>query len=324
MRKNAIKVFYGAIAIALMVIATSQGAVAQSISNGQKVKLQGLIIARAGEVVTMRTSDGGNVVVNLTDNTKVKEKHELIRRKNMAVTALIPGLKIEVHGVGNDKGQVDAESIEFGKGDVETAQTIQAGLNPTQQQLQTTEQQVKTNQAGIQANKQATQANKQAIQAEQQEIEANQQRIQASQQALAKVSNEEADLHRRFNELTDYEVKIVSVVHFASNSSALDEAAKRDLSEVARLASTQRGYVVQVAGYTSSTGGAALNQRLSEDRSHAVVNYLAQTGNIPLRNILAPAAMGSTNPVATNAVAEGRAFNRRVEVKVLVNKGLSN
>ncbi len=133
MRKNTSKFLFGALAIALMVIATSQGAFAQSISSGQKVKLQGLIIARAGEILTMRTADNSNVVVNLTDNTSVKEKHELIRRKNMAVTALIPGLKIEVHGVGNDKGQVDATSVEFSQGDLQTAQTIQAGLNPTQQ-----------------------------------------------------------------------------------------------------------------------------------------------------------------------------------------------
>jgi len=113
------------------------------------------------------------------------------------------------------------------------------------------------------------------------------------------------------------------VVYFPSNSAVLNEAAKRDLDDLARVASGLKGYIIQVEGFASSTGSAAVNQRLSEERAAAVVNYLQQTGKIPLRHIMAPAAMGTTNPAATNQTAEGRAQNRRVDVKVLVNKGLA-
>jgi len=317
MRKYAINILFSILALACIVFTTSRGAVGQ-VPSGQKVKIQGLITSRTGDTLTLRTKESNNVVVNLSDGTTIKAKKGVlgVRRDSMAVTALIPGLKVDVEGVGNDKGQVDAQSIEFSTGDLQSTQTIQAGLAPTQQQLQTTDQQ-------LQKTGQQVQKNKQQIQSQQQEIQANQQRIQAGQAELAKVSNEEANLHKRFSELSDYDVKVAAVVYFASNSSTLNEAAKRDLDDIARVASGLKGYVIQVAGYASSTGSAALNQRLSEERSAAVVNYLAQTGKIPLRHILAPAAMGTAQPAATNQTAEGRAQNRRVDVKVLVNKGLA-
>jgi OmpA-OmpF porin, OOP family len=310
MRKHSSNLFYSAIAAALIIFTATQSSFGQ-VTSGEKAKIHGLITARTGEAVTVKTADKGDVVVNITDNTTIKAKKGVlgVRRDNMAVTALIPGLKVDVEGTGNDKGQIDAKSIDFSTGDLRTAQTIQAGLAPTQKELQQTQQQT-------QENKKATQANKA-------EIQANQQRIQAGQEELAKVSTDEAALHKRFSELSDYDVKVAAVVYFPSNSAALNEAAKRDLDDLARVAAGLKGYLIQVAGFASSTGSAALNQRLSEERSAAVVNYLAQTGQIPLRHIMAPAAMGTTQPAATNQTAEGRAYNRRVEVKVLVNKGLA-
>ena len=325
MKKNTSKFLFGVIAMAFMVFAANLVARGQAVSAGQKVKLQGFITSRAGENLTMRTDDSGNVVVVLTDNTRVKAKKGAfgIRRETMAVTALIPGLKIEVQGIGNETGQVIATSVDFSADDLQQAQAIQAGLNPTRQELQAAEQQVQANQQGIQANKQGVQANKQQANANQQAIQANQQQIQANQQQLAQVSSEEAELHKRFSELSDYDVKYTATVYFPINGYALSEQAKRDLRVLATNAASLKGYVIQVAGYASTTGNAALNQKLSAERSAAVVDYLAQTGKIPLRHILSPAAMGTSQAVASNETAAGRALNRRVDVKVLVNKGLS-
>ena len=64
-----------------------------------------------------------------------------------------------------------------------------------------------------------------------------------------------------------------------------------------------------------------MNQQLSMDRAQAVIAYLIQDCKIPVRHVIAPGAMGEANLAATNA--QGRAENRRVEVKVLVNKGLA-
>jgi len=304
MRNKGDKLLFGALAVALVVFAAGISAVSQTITSGEKIKLSGLITSRSGENMTVRTPDNKNIVVVLGEDTKVSMKKGAlgIRKEKLNVTALIPGLKVDVSGVGNADGEVDASNINFGADDLRTAQQIQAGLTPTQKQ-------VSANEAAIEANKQG--------------IAANQQGIQKNQQQIAKVSSDEAELNRRFSELSDYDVRDTVTVYFASNSTALSAKSKQELNELAAKAAGISGFLVQVAGYASSTGSAELNQKLSAGRSEAVVMYLAQTGKIPLRHILAPMAMGTTQPAASNETAEGRAQNRRVEVKVLVNKGLA-
>lgn len=78
-----------------------------------------------------------------------------------------------------------------------------------------------------------------------------------------------------------------------------------------------------MTGYADATGSAAVNTKLSEERAKAVITYLMQQGGVPVRHIVAPGAMGEYGAVATNETKAGRAENRRVEVKVLVNKGIA-
>ena len=78
-----------------------------------------------------------------------------------------------------------------------------------------------------------------------------------------------------------------------------------------------------MTGYADSTGNAAMNTKLSENRAKAVVTCLIQQGNVPIRHIVAPGAMGEYGPAASNETKNGRAENRRVEVRVLVNKGIT-
>ncbi len=66
-----------------------------------------------------------------------------------------------------------------------------------------------------------------------------------------------------------------------------------------------------------------MNQKLSQERSQAVVNWLAQNGGISFVHMLAPGAMSTAEPAASNQTAQGRAQNRRVVAKVLVNRGLA-
>jgi OOP family OmpA-OmpF porin len=83
------------------------------------------------------------------------------------------------------------------------------------------------------------------------------------------------------------------------------------------------GYMISVKGFADSSGAAAMNQKLRMDRAQVVIAYLIQDCNVPVRNVIAPGAMGTADPAAPNETASGRAENRRVEVKVLVNKGLA-
>ena len=125
------------------------------------------------------------------------------------------------------------------------------------------------------------------------------------------------------NNMGNYEVKATATVYFANGSTVIDAKGKSDLQALAVKTRGINGYMVQVAGYASSTGNAAVNDKLTDERAQNVIEYLEQTGNVPLYRMLAPAAMGSSHPAATNATAEGQAENRRVVVTIVVNKGVA-
>jgi outer membrane protein OmpA-like peptidoglycan-associated protein len=77
-----------------------------------------------------------------------------------------------------------------------------------------------------------------------------------------------------------------------------------------------------VQGYASKVGSPTLNQRLSSERADNVLTIIQQAG-VPLTRILAPAAMGTTEQVASNHTRSGQAQNRRVVVTIVVNKGIT-
>lgn len=103
-------------------------------------------------------------------------------------------------------------------------------------------------------------------------------------------------------------------------------SARKIASQKAKVKGTtvsRNGYMLEIAGYASCTGTKQLNQKLSEARAVTVAKYLRDRQNDPMRRILVPAGYGATHPDASNSDSQGRALNRRVDVKVLVNKGLN-
>jgi outer membrane protein OmpA-like peptidoglycan-associated protein len=284
---------------------------ASAISNGEKFKASGLIVGRDGETFTMRTLDAGNVVVILTERTKVVQPKGILklRKAEMGMTALMPGLKVEVEGVGAPDNRVMANSVKFSGDDLKTAEAIQAGLVPTNEAVQTNKDNIQTNKDNIAANKDDIAANKVQIASNKEQIDTNQKDIQ--------------DVNKRFSDLAEYDVKYSATVLFATGSSSISSKDKDALAQLARDATGQKGYLVQVKGFADSSGNAAMNEKLSMERAQGVVSYLLQNCNVPLTRIVAPGAMGETNPAAPNETKEGRAENRRVEVKVLVNRGLA-
>jgi OmpA-OmpF porin, OOP family len=183
---------------------------------------------------------------------------------------------------------------------------IQAGLTPT-------EQKVATNQQNIDANKQNIEANNQGIDANQQNIAANKATIDANA----------AETSKRFSELSEYDTKDQLDVHFASGSDKVSAGDQAALNKLAHNAVNLQGYIIQVKGFADSSGNAAMNQKLSMERAQSVIAYLIQNCNVPVRHIVAPGAMGEVAPVASNETKSGRSENRRVEVKVLLNKGVA-
>jgi len=128
---------------------------------------------------------------------------------------------------------------------------------------------------------------------------------------------------QRISDLDDYDVVKVVTVYFAVNQATLSAEAKTSLDELAAKAPGAKNYKVEVQGFTDSTGDFNKNLELSQKRADAVVQYLAVMHNIPLRRIETPMGYGATKQVADDKTKAGQAQNRRVEVRVLVNKGLA-
>jgi len=281
------------------------------VAAAQSAQIEGVIDGRSGATMTVKTQDAGNVVVLLSDSTQVKEVEGGLhmRKKQMGMTALVPGLPVKVKGSYNSQNQVAADSVEFKGSDLKTAQDIQAGVNPAEQQIQAQQQQMAQQENQIQQQQQAMQQQQQQLAAEQAKIDANKAAIAAT--------------NKRFGELDQYNILGEVTVLFANGKVAVDPKYKPQLLDLAQKAMTINGYVIQVKGYASAVGSAALNQKLSTERADNVTDFLEQQGHIPLTNILAPGAMGTARQVAPDTTAEGQADNRRVVVRILQNKGIA-
>jgi len=127
----------------------------------------------------------------------------------------------------------------------------------------------------------------------------------------------------RISSLDDYQPQQSAAVNFKSGSAVLSPESKTTLDDIASKALNAKGYVLEVSGFADSRGSINLNRQLSQRRADAVIRYLVESHNIPLRRIITPYGYGELNPVAENDTKDGRAQNRRVEIKLLVNKGLT-
>jgi len=285
--------------------------------SGDEVETKGMIISRTGETLIVN-SPNGKVTVVLTGDTETKDNTGLfgLDEEHMSNTVLIPGLKVKVEGMFDDQGRVAAKEITVDGDDLETAEMVQSGLHPTAEQ-------VAANMQAIEVNKKNVATNQQSIGANRQNIAANQQNIGANREQIDKNIKDIEEHTNRFTALADYEVKAAATVNFDVGSTKISAQDQEELNKLAQTATGLTGYIIEVTGYADSTGSAARNTKLSENRAKAVVIYLMQRGNVPVRHIVAPGAMGEYGAVASNETKAGRAGNRRVEVKVLVNKGIT-
>lgn len=286
-------------------------------ASGEETQAKGMIISRTGETLIVRGANG-KVTVLLTENTRTKDDRGLfgLGKEEMADTVLIPGLKVKVDGVTDNEGRVVAKTITVDGDDLETAEMIQAGLHPTAEQ-------VAVNMQAIEGNKQNIAVNQRNIVANQQDIATNQQNIAAHKQQIDENIKDIEEHTTRFTALADYDVKSQATVKFGVGSWKISAEDQEELKTLAQTAKGLTGYIVEVTGYADSTGSAAMNTKLSEERAKAVVTFLMQQGGVPVRHIIAPGAMGEYGAAAPNETKAGRAENRRVEVKVLVNKGIA-
>jgi outer membrane protein OmpA-like peptidoglycan-associated protein len=281
------------------------------VAGAQSAQIQGVINGRSGATMTVQTQDSGNVVVVLNDFTTVEDVSGVFhaRRKQMGVTVLVPGLQVTVQGNYNPQNQLVANTVKFNSKNLQTATDIQAGVTPVEQQEQTQKAQEAKQEAQIQKEQAA-------MTQQQKEMAAAQAKIAANQAAVAAVN-------KRFGELGEYNIWDEVTVYFANGQVSVDPKYDAPLMALCKKATTVTGYVIQVKGYASAVGSAALNQKLSQERAANVTDFLDQQCHIPMTNVLAPGAMGTSRQVAPDTTAEGQAENRRVVVRVLQNKGIA-
>jgi OOP family OmpA-OmpF porin len=286
-------------------------------ANGDKAEVKGMINSRAGETFIV-TGQGANVTVVITDETTTQDKKGIfgLDKEGMSNVVLIPGLKVEVDGVTDDRGRVIAKTITVDGDDLEASEMIQAGLHPTAEQ-------VAANVQAIEANRQQAAAHKVQLGAHGEQIQTSQQNIAVNKQQITENMKDIQEHTNRFIALGEYDVKASTTVHFEVGSVKLPLEDEEQLNSLAKTATGLNGYIVEVTGYADSTGSAEMNTKLSEDRAKAVITYLMQQGGVPVRHIVAPGAMGEYGPAGSNETKEGRSENRRVEVKVLVNRGIA-
>jgi outer membrane protein OmpA-like peptidoglycan-associated protein len=297
---------------------TTNPAGSRTVTSGQKMKLKGVVTRRDADTFTVRDMNGVDTVVRLDDRTSVKTKGGFLRGgTNYAQTSILRGLNVEVEGRGNGQGELAAEKVRFNESDMRVARAVESRAAPLEERASDTETKLS-------------------------QVEANAQRLSGQLDELAAVSNAArggakaaqatADAavagvtatNERISALDDYVPQTTAAVNFRSGSAVLSTESKTTLDDIASKAMNAKGYVLEVQGYADSRGSIARNRELSQRRADAVIRYLVENHNIPLRRIVTPYGYGEMNPVAENETREGRAQNRRVEVKLLVNKGLTS
>src|SRR5215469_793092 len=113
------------------------GLLLSCVSRAQSEKVRGVINGRSGSTMTVQTGVE-NVTVLLTPATQAEDVEGLFhaRRKQMALTALVPGLAVEVEGTYNAQNQLVADTVRFKGSNLQRATDIQAGVAPVEHQVQ--------------------------------------------------------------------------------------------------------------------------------------------------------------------------------------------
>ena len=319
------------VVVAIMLVLMSAGSVfaralttinrdqQQSVAAGEKVKkFRGIVVKREPDSFTMSDTMGGaTTVVLLTADTEVKSHKKGVFRgsKEYGASYILRGLRLEVDGVGNSEGQLVAEKIRFDEQDLRSAQALKATVDPVEAEMREKLAQ--------------QQAEQERLAGQLEENRALTEKAQASADAAsdaARKAQQTADYaNNRINGLDDFDSIKTVTVYFNTGSAALGPKAKATIDEAAAWVKTQntKGWVMAVIGYADTTGSSQRNIDLSERRSNSVIYYIVSKYKMPLNRLVQPFGYGQLEPAAENSTKAGRAKNRRVEIRLMVNKGIA-
>lgn len=301
----------------------------REIPYGSKTEIKGVIVERSSDSLTVRDYLGGETRVTLTPSTEIKEKKKNPFRKSNRYSAdqLLLGLNVEAKGRGDRDGALVAEEIKFTQGDLKVAETITSRVAPVETELDKTRMSLESTQTRLADTEKQLEETTQRVDGQLEELDAAYRTARSEAQEAQTTADRAMDgvegANQRISSLDDYEVVNTVTVQFAFDSSKLPEDAKPEIDELADQFRSQKGYLIEVVGYSSSDGDPDYNRRLSQRRADSVVRYLTEQLSVPLRRIVTPYGFGENSPVADNLTLDGRKQNRRVELRILVSRGLN-
>jgi outer membrane protein OmpA-like peptidoglycan-associated protein len=289
-----------------------------TVPRNKEAVVTGNITKANGDIISVCDMKGLETVVVLNPKTKIATHRRGIFRgpETLDQTALMIGLRVQVKGRGNDEGQLNAKWIKFHDSDLRAMTEIETRSIPIEaEQARQSEQLEETDGIAKTALKNAKNAQESADKAQ---VSADR-----AQNTAEVAKSDAAHAQARIGAIDDFEATEALTVLFNAGSFKLTPGAKVKLDEFATKAKTTRGYVIELSGFASSEGGVYKNHELSAKRVEAVMDYLIGVGNVPIRRIVVPYSGGIMSPVADNNTRAGREQNRRVEVRMLVSKGLA-
>ena len=288
----------------------AQDAQVRTLTGGSKYKIKGVVVAKDDTSFIVRDGTGVDTKVVIAPNTSIKTKGGIFGGGDkIAASQIVRGLNLEVEGLGDSAGSLAANKIRFGKDDFRVAQSIDSRVTPTENRVTQTEE------------------NQQRLSGQIDELLA----ISNAARGGAKAAQDTADAaiagvnatNQRISAIDEYVVQSATTVNFKVNSAVLSPEAKTQLDQVAQAALQLKGYTIEITGFASAEGSTQKNKALSQKRAQAVIDYLVETYDIPLRRMGTSYGFGELKAVADNATREGREQNRRVEVKLLVSRGIN-
>ena len=140
--------------------------------------------------------------------------------------------------------------------------------------------------------------------------------IQAGVQETAR---REAELRSAYSKMGDWDVRAEEEVLFKTGSAVISPSEKERLLALASKAASHKGYVISVLGYADPRGNAAANEKLSNRRAQAVINYLKQSGKVLPGRVLGASAMGEMHIPVEKPDAAALQGARKVTVRVLTS-----
>jgi outer membrane protein OmpA-like peptidoglycan-associated protein len=289
------------------------------VPQGSKQKLQGVISTRENDTFKMRDPGGAETIVVITPSTRVSTHNKFGGKDKYNVTYLMRGLRVQVQGVGDSNGNLQADWVRFNDKDLRNAQAVED-----------TNELAEDNAARLSAAEETSRK----LAAQIAETTALAQLANAKAEAAQATANsafkDAAMANNRINGLDSYDLIKTTPVLFAVGSATLNPAARQSIDDVATWAQGEKakgntnGWLVQVVGFADTSGKTAKNKALSDRRAKAVIDYLVMKYDVDMRRLVQPYGYGDGKPIASNKTPAGRAENRRVEIRILQNKGIAN